>query len=418
MLEIKWPQKLSWNVKISGSKNAALPLIACWLFFKKYKLNNVPRIWDVLTFLKIIESLWVDVKFEKNTLYLDTTNISIQNIDKALIKKIRVWIFLFPALLKNFGELEIPYPGWCNIWKRPITEHLTAFSSFGYIWEWNDENIHFSWKSNNTNVEFSAWFAVTATENAIMMASFQKGKTKIHLSAIEPHVINLIDFLKTIWVKIEVWYDHTITIQWIEDIPEFAEATVINDYIESGTFIIMWALSSEKSITIENARINDLKSFIEKCQGAGVKMDLDYKNDSIVVYNSRKKLKATNIQTNIFPWFPTDLQSPFALLLTQAEWNSRIHEVLFEWRLNWLVEIEKMKWHMAILNPHEALIFGPTPLRWSTVSSWDLRAGVTMILAWMIAQWTTKITNVEYIERWYEDIVWKISSLWWIIEKI
>lgn len=418
MLQINWPQKISGTVKISGSKNAALPLIACWLFFKKYTLHNVPNIGDVQTFLKIIESLGVKVNFENNTLNLDTTEMSLANLDRTLIKKIRVGIFLFPALLKRFGELEIPYPGGCNIGKRPITEHLTAFSSFGYHGEWNDENIDFSGKPINEDIEFSAGFAVTATENAIMMASFRPQKTTIHLAAIEPHVINLIDFLRTIGVKIDVNYNHTITIEWIATIPETAETTVISDYIESGTFIIMWALSSNSSITVQNARINDLTCFIEKCREAWVKLELNHEKDEITVYNSRENLKAINIQTNIFPGFPTDLQSPFALLLTQAEWNSRIHEVLFEWRLNWLIEIEKMKWHMAILNPHEALIFGPTNLRWATVSSWDLRAGVTMILAWMIASGTTQITNVEYIERWYENIVEKISLLWWKIERI
>lgn len=128
-------------------------------------------------------------------------------------------------------------------------------------------------------------------------------------------------------------------------------------------------------------------------------MDTDYEKDEITVYNSLNSLKSINIQTNIFPGFPTDLQSPFALLLTQAEGVSRIHEVLFEGRLNWLIEVEKMKGHIAILNPHEALIFGKTPLRGATVSSWDLRAGVTMILAGMLATGSTRITNVEYIER-------------------
>lgn len=147
-------------------------------------------------------------------------------------------------------------------------------------------------------------------------------------------------------------------------------------------------------------------------------MDLDHEKDEIVVYNSREHLRNINIQTNIFPGFPTDLQSPFALLLTQAKGTSRIHEVLFEGRLNWLIEIEKMKGYIAILNPHEALIFGKTALRGSTVSSWDLRAGVTMILAGLIAQGTTQITNVEYIERGYEDIVGKIAKLGATIEKI
>ena len=418
MRQIHWPQKTSGIGEISGSKNAALPLIACGLFFKNFTLHNVPRIGDVLTFLEIIESLGVDVHFENNTLKMNTENMSLTNLNRPLIKKIRVGIFLFPALLKRFGELEIPYPGGCNIGKRPITEHLRAFEIFGYNGENSEENIRFSGKEGENDVILSAGFAVTATENAIMMAAFQPRKTTIHLAAIEPHVMNLIDVLKNIGVKIAVSYDHTIIIEGISEIPENTEATVISDYIESGTFVILGALSGNPSITVRNARIQDLTLFLEKCQEAWVKMDIDYEKDEIVVYNSLENLRNINIQTNIFPGFPTDLQSPFALLLTQAEGTSRIHEVLFEGRLNWLIEIEKMKGHIAILNPHEALIFGKTALRWSTVSSWDLRAGVTMILAGIIAQWTTKITNVEYIERGYEDIVGKIAKLGATIEKI
>lgn len=378
----------------------------------------MPRIGDVLTFLEIISSLGVKVDFTGNTLKMDTSELSLTNLNRDLIKKIRVGIFLFPALLKRLGNLEIPYPGGCNIGKRPITEHLTAFQAFGYESAGTGENIDFSGKPTTNDIVLSAGFAVTATENAIMMAAFEPHKTTIRLAAIEPHVMNLIDFLKNIGVKIDVTFDHTIIIEGISHIPETAETSVICDYIESGTFIILGAIASKDSITVKNARISDLTLFLEKLESTGVKMDIDHKNDTIVVYNSRENLKATNIQTNIYPGFPTDLQSPFALLLSQAEGTSRIHEVLFEGRLNWLVELEKMKGHIAIMNPHEALIFGKTNLRGATVSSWDLRAGVTMILAGMIASGETNITNVEYIERGYEDIVGKIAKLGGKIEKI
>lgn len=418
MLKITWPQTTRGEVFISGSKNAALPLIACGLFFSHFTLHNVPRIGDVFTFLEILKSLGVVYTFEKNTLIMDNTWISLNTLNRDLIKKIRVGIVLFPSLLKRFWELNIPYPGGCYIGKRPITEHLRAFETFGYTGTGDSDNIAFFGQDSGKEVVISAGFSVTATENILMMAAFRPQKTTIQLAAIEPHVMNLIEFLQSIGVDIQISYDHTIVITGISDIPDQSEATVIADYIESGTFIILGALTSNPSITVRNARICDLFAFLEKCEAAGIHMDIDRENDSITVYNSRDTLKAVDLQTNIFPGFPTDLQSPFALLLSQAEGNSRIHEVLFEWRLNWLVELEKMKGHIAILNPHEALIFGGTPLKWATVSSWDLRAGVTMILAGLIAEGTTKITNVAYIERGYEDIVGKISSLWWNIEQL
>lgn len=419
MLKISWPQSLSGTVKISGSKNAALPLLAAGLFFERFTLHNVPKIGDVMTFLSIIESLWVEVAWEGNTVSYNTTKLSITHINRDKIKKIRVGIFLFPALLARLGALEIPFPGWCNIGKRPIDEHLDAFLAFGYENMWEGENIAFQWKDHNHDVILRANFAVTATENIIMMAALRKWKTTIELAAIEPHVMNLIEFYRRIWVDIRVNYNHSITIVGNPTISRSqAEGTVICDYIESGTFVVLGALSAEPSIRIEGARINDLTSFLRKCEDAGVRFDVDIEHDIITVYNSRTSLKPTNIQTNIFPGFPTDLQSPFALMLTQAEGISRIHEVLFEWRLNWLIEVEKMKGHIAIMNPHEAMIFWRTHLKGTTVSSWDLRAWVTMIIAGMIARWETLITNVEYIERGYENIVGKIASLGWIIEKL
>jgi UDP-N-acetylglucosamine 1-carboxyvinyltransferase len=419
MLKISWPQSLTGTVKISGSKNAALPLLAAGLFFEKFTLHNVPKIGDVLTFLSIVESLWIEVHWDWNTVSYNTSKLSIAHIDRDKIKKIRVWIFLFPALLDRLGALEIPFPGGCNIWKRPINEHLDAFLAFWFenMWEW--ENIAFQWKNHSHDLVLRANFAVTATENIIMMAALRSWKTTIELAAIEPHVINLIDFYKSLGVSISIDYNHTITIEGNPRISRSeASAMVISDYIESGTFIVLWALTAEPSIRIEWARIHDLTAFLGKCEDAWVRFDMDIEHDIITVYNSRTSLKPTNIQTNIFPGFPTDLQSPFALMLTQAEWISRIHEVLFEWRLNWLIEVEKMKGHIAIMNPHEAMIFGRTHLKWTTVSSWDLRAGVTMIIAGMIARGDTLITNVEYIERGYEDIVWKISSLGGVIEKV
>lgn len=198
---------------------------------------------------------------------------------------------------------------------------------------------------------------------------------------------------------------------------EEANGTVIADYIESGTFIVMGALASEKYLDIKNARIADLHALLTKCREAGVRYE-DLGNDTLRVYRSIDNLKAIRVQTNVFPGFPTDLQSPFAILLTQAEGISRLEEIVYESRLNWLIEIEKMKGHPAILNPHEALIFGKTELRGTTVSSWDLRAGVAMIIAGLIATGETYITNVEYIERGYEDIIGKIGRLGAVIEKV
>ena len=181
--------------------------------------------------------------------------------------------------------------------------------------------------------------------------------------------------------------------------------------------MIMWALASKNYIDIIDARIDDLYTYIEKLKEAWVKVD-DMWNDTLRVYKCNE-LKAVKIQTNIFPAFPTDLQSPFSILLTQAKWESKIHEVLFEWRLSFLAELEKMWTKYTALNPHEAVIYWPNKLQWwATVTSWDLRAWAAVVIAWLIADWETKVTNIEYIYRWYDRFVEKLQRLWADIEEV
>lgn len=417
MYRIQNSTNLSWKVKISWSKNAWLPLLA-WALLVRWKVTfkNMPKIGDIITFLEILKTIWRSYKFENNILFLDTTNIDIKWLNTEMIKKIRASILLLSPILEYFSEIKIPFPWGCNIWKRPIDWHLLGFKKIWYETSFNNDEIIIKWKKISWNITINAWFWVTSTENIIISNIKREWTTTIKMAAIEPHVINLIDFLRIAWADIEIKFNHTIVINWVNKLRSNFEFEVISDYIESGTFMIIWALWSKEYIDIENARIDDLYSFIEKLNEAWVKT-INMWNDVLRVYKA-KKIKKVELQTNIFPWFPTDLQPPFSVLMTQAEWVSKIHEVLFEWRLNFLVELDKMRWHTAILNPHEALIFWPTKLKWANVTSWDLRAWARMVIAGLIAEWETQITNIEYIERWYENFIEKLKSLWAKIEKI
>jgi len=417
MYIINWWKELSGEVIISGSKNAALPLIAASLLVRwKVKLNNTPLIWDVLTFVDILKGIWVKTSFDKNILSLDTTYLSLEDLNVDMIKKIRASILLLSPLVHYFWELKIPFPWGCNIWKRPIDAHLNWLKDIWYTYFFDGDYIHIKWKPNTWDIEINAWFWVTSTENLIVANVLRKWTTTIKMSAIEPHVMNLIDFLRKAWANIHIRYNHEIIINWVEELKKDIEIDVVSDYIESGTFMILWALASKEYIDIKNARYKDLCSFIYKLKESWVRIDYLWE-DIVRVYRSNN-LKNVSIQTNIFPWFPTDLQSPFAILMTQADWIWKIHEVLFEWRLNFLVELEKMWAHTAILNPHEAMIFWKRTLKWETVTSWDLRAWAAMVIAWIIATWTTKVTKIEYIERWYEDFLSKLKCLWADINKV
>lgn len=417
MLKIKWWNLLDWEVLISWSKNAALPLIAASLLIKwKITLNNIPKIWDVLTFLEILESIWVKNEFKWSTLILDTVDINNKNIDLDKIKKIRASILLLSPMLYHFWFIKIPFPWWCSIWARPIDSHISWLERIWYKTSFNGDEIDISWIQSEWDISIDAWFWVTSTENLIVANVLRKGNTTIYLSAIEPHVMNLISFLRKVWADISIKYDHTIIIKWVDSLVNNIDFKVAYDYIEAGTFMVIWALASKKYIDIKNACINDLRSFILKLVEAGVRVE-ELWNDTLRVYRS-EKINWVNVQTNIFPWFPTDLQSPFAVLLSLAEWRSKIFEILFEWRLNFLVELEKMWWKNVLLNPNQAIIDGVSRLKWSTVTSWDLRAWAAMIIAWLVAEWETNVTRVEYIERWYENFVDKLKSLWADIELI
>ena len=411
MLIIKGNNKLSGVVKVSGSKNAALPIIwASLLLAGKVKLNNVPKIGDVKTFLDILENIWVVYSWEENTLFLDTTNLNNDNLNFEKIKKIRSSIFLLSPLLYFFKSINIPFPGGCKIWKRPIDAHLNWLKAIWYDYELDWDNIKLNWETQSGDKILNAWFWVSSTENLIVANVLRNGKTTIKNSAIEPHVMNLISFMREAWANIDIRYNHEIIITWVEKLASNLEFDIVSDYIEAWTYMVIAALVSEKYLDIKDARIEDLYTFIEKLKDAWVVVE-DLWDDTLRVYRA-ENLKPVSFQTNIFPGFPTDLQSPFAILQSQAFWTSRIHEVLFEWRLNFLVELEKMTAKIAILNPHEAIIFWPNKLKWTTVTSWDLRAGMAMIIAGLIAEWETKVTNVEYIYRGYENFVEKLKNLW------
>lgn len=418
MLLVKWNKNLSWVVKVSGSKNAALPILGAALLINwKLKLNRVPKIGDVNTFLDILEWIWVKYSWEWSTLYLDSSKITNENLNFEKIKKIRSSIFLLSPLLHFFGKIKIPFPGGCSIWARPIDAHLNWLEVIWYSSSFDGEEIVLWWKLQTWLKELNASFWVSSTENLIVANVLRDWKTIIRNAATEPHVMNLIDFLRKAGADIKIRYNHEIIITWVYWLKSNFSFDVVADYIESWTYMIIWALSSEEYIDIVDARIEDLYTYIEKLKQAWVQLK-DMWNDTLRVYRA-KELKAVNIQTNIFPWFPTDLQSPFAILMTQATWESKIHEVLFEGRLSFLVELEKMWTKFLLLNPHQASIFWPNNLKWwATLTSWDLRAGAAVVIAWLIAKWETKITNVEYIYRWYEDFVDKLQNLWADIKEI
>lgn len=418
MFEIQGWKQLSGSVTIGWSKNAALPLIAASLLVQwKVKLTNVPNILDVHDFIHFLKSIWCTMSFENNTLNMDSSNIKLTNIDTSRIERTRAGIYFIAGLLARFWEASIPSPSGDKIGKRPIDEHINGYKKMWYDFKEDTGNIlSFSWTWSTWEISIQAYFAVTATANLIMGAVYRKGTTKIELAAFEPHIFNLIDFLRHAGVNIDIRYDHTIIIHGGTSLKTELEFEVISDYLQSGTFAIIGALCSKEYIDIHRARIPDLWAFLYKLHETGVKTQ-DLWNDTLRVFRAQN-LKSVNIQTNIFPWFPTDLMPLFTVLMTQCEWVSRIHEILYEGRLNWLVEYERLWAETRIINLHEAKITGAKKLIGSTVNSWDLRSGAAMVIAGLIAEGKTTVENIYWIKRGYDDLLGKLISLWADIKDI
>ena len=417
MYIIQWQKELSGEVTIGGSKNAALPLIAACLLVKgKTTLRNVPDILDVHDFIHFYKSLGAKVDFTGDVLTVDNSDISLDNIDTSRIERTRAWIYFLAGLLHHFGQADMPLPSGDKIGKRPIGEHLNGYMWMGYSLSQTKERLIFNGKWSEEDVELMSYFAVSATLNLILWAAARKGVTTIKLAAFEPHIFNLIDMLRNLGTQIDVRYDHTLIIRGGNEFKNDTEQEIVSDYLQSWTFAIIAALCAEDYIDIHRARIEDLGAFLHKLHATWVKTE-DLWNDTLRVYRA-KELKAVEIQTNIFPGFPTDLMPLFSVLMTQCEGTSRIHEILYEWRLNWLVEYERIGGQPRIINLHEAKITGPTPFVWNTVNSWDLRSGAAMVIAGLIATGETKVDNVYWIKRGYDDFLWKLLKLWAQIEEI
>lgn len=397
-------------VDISGSKNAALPLMAASILCKEeVTYRNVPRLRDTSTMLGILEFLGAKTTVDGTTVTVNTDNVRNKPIPDKYVSSLRGSIVLLGPLLARFGEVEMGYPGGCVLGKRPVNAHTEAFRQMGVEDFSSDMRLHLRGKPKAGEVILSE-FSVTATENILMTAALAEGDTRIELAAAEPHVQDVCRFLMERGAKIAGVGSHTLIIQGrTGQMLDGGEHTVTSDYLEAGAFILA-GLVSKGNVTIRGSNRSDLISFLGALKRAGG-VFVSTPSGEIIVNGAASLFNATRIQTNIFPGFPTDLQAPFGVLLSQATGVSKIFEVLFDGRMAYLYELEKMGAKVEILNSHQALVIGPTPLRGRIVPSNDIRAGVAMVIAGLTAEGETVVTDVRYIERGYDRLEEKLTSL-------
>ena len=388
---------------ISGSKNAALPIVAANLCIDNaVKLLNKPNIKDVLS----METLAQDA-IAKSKDYFDLTD--------DLAKKFRASILLIPFGLIKYGKVKFVGSGGCNIWKRPLDMFDDALVKAGISVTQTDEHKMFEVVGIPKKNIMLQWFSVTAIEALLTYLAFANNfdyEINIYQVAIEPHVRNLIDFLNNIGADIHLNVDHSIVVKPSKISVKNKEFTIIADYIEAGTYFAIWAGADDSELTIKWCDVDDLSAIYSVANKIWIDFKIIDKYTIRVSSKNKKNYQAVKFETRIYPWFPTDLQSIFWTLLTQATGISKIFETLYEGRFNYLTELENLWAKIEILNPHEAIIIGPTKLRGGYVSTTDLRCGGAMVLAWIMAKWTTNIMNEDIIARGYDDIINKLQSIW------
>ena len=406
MFKISYSPNLKGEVTISGSKNAALPIIAAnYLINNKIQLNNKPNISDVKNIEKLAEQALSESKE-----YFDLTS--------ELATKFRASILLIPVGLKRFWEVRFVWSWGCKIGKRPLDTFDDALTKAGIEitqWEYKTFKVVGKPKRNIMLQEFS----VTATEALITYLAFLEDidyEITIYQVATEPHVKNLIDFLNAAWGDVQMWIDHTITIHPKNIDIKQDTFNIISDYIEAWTYFAIWAGADNSELIIKDVNVDDLSAMYNTASKIWINFKILDKHTLSVNSFNKEKYKSTKLEVRIFPWFPSDLQSIFGALATQFDGVTKIFETLYEGRFWYLNELESLWWKIEILNPHEALVIWKTKLHGWYVSSTDLRGWWAMVLAWIMAENDTYIMNEEIIARGYADIENKLKSIWVKIE--
>lgn len=404
------------DVAVGGSKNAALPLLAGSIVAEgETVLRNVPRLRDTLAMLRILDFLGAETSFEEGTVRIRAAKMRSQPIPAEYVSALRGSIVLIGPLLARFGVVEMAYPGGCVLGKRPVGAHVEAFMQMGAEDMSTDDTLHLQGKLHPAHVILPE-FSVTATESVVLAAAMVPGETRIDLAAAEPHVQEVERFAVKMGAHVEGIGGHTVTVHG-KAVLRATEFDVTSDYLEAGVLILA-ALVTRGRLRIHGVNREHLLSFLDALRRFGAIWKYDDATQTIFVDGELSSLRAMSVRTNIFPGFPTDLQAPMGVAMTQAKGVSRMFERLFEGRLAYLYELEKMGAHIEILNAHQALIIGPTPLKGRTVASNDIRAGAAMVLAALCAEGETTITDVRYIERGYDKLDEKLRALGAKIERI
>ena len=399
---------LQGEITISGAKNSVVALIpAIILADDIVTLDCVPDISDVASLVEIMELMGATVKRYDDVLEIDPRGVRNIPMPYWKINSLRASYYFYGSLLGRFGEATVGLPGGCDLGPRPIDLHLKAFEAMGATVSYEGENMKLSAKDTGLHGAsiYMDTVSVGATINTMIAAVKANGRTIIENAAREPEIIDVATLLNNMGAHIRGAGTNIIIIDGVERL-HGTRHQVIPDRIEAGTYISL-AAAVGKGIRINNVLYEHLEGFIAKLEEMGVRMTVS--EDSIFV-EEQSNLKAINIKTAPYPGFATDLQQPITPLLLRANGRGTIVDTIYEKRVNHVFELAKMDADISTTNGH-ILYTGGRSLRGASVKATDLRAGAALVIAGLMAEGETEITNIEFILRGYSDIIEKLRNL-------
>jgi len=413
-LEVFGSNKLRGKIIISGSKNASLPILAATLLTnKKIYLKNLPKVKDIETMIRLLQSLGSKTKFENKRLVIDNLKQNKKFASYNLVKTMRAGILVLGPLLAKFGTAKVSLPGGCAIGTRPVDIHLKSLSKLGMKYKIFQGYVHASAPKGliGSKIRFSK-VSVGATENLIIAACFAKGTTILNNCAIEPEIKDLINFLIKSGCDIKWTSKRSLKIKGVKKVNEISYS-VMFDRIEAGTYLVAAAIT-EGNLKIKNIDPNIIRTEINILKKIGIKIIIK-KNELQIIGN--KNIKNINIKTAPYPGFPTDLQAQMMVLLCKANKKSIIKENIFENRFMHVSELNRMGAQISI-NGNKALISGNIKFAPAELMATDLRASVSLVLAALGAKGKSVINRIYHLDRGYEDIEKKLKSVGAKIKRI
>ncbi len=414
---IRGGKELRGTIEVMGAKNSVLKAMAASLLFENpVTLENVPQIEDVTRMSELLLNLGAGIKTPgERTLEIHAQNAKNTALKNEVAKRFRASIVLAGPLLARFGRASFPHPGGCVIGKRPIDLFLDGWTTMGAkVRDGNDEYEVSAKKLQNADFTFRV-VSVTGTETLMMTTVLAEGKTILRNCASEPEIPALAAFLNESGAKITGAGTPTIEIEGTGGklLRARRPFRIMPDRIEAGSFLVLGAAIGKK-LRVANCNPEHLSALLAALRDAGVAIKT---GEDWIEISQQKTLRAVNIKTKEYPGFPTDLQAPFAVLMTQAQGESVIFETIFENRFGYADDLKRMGANIFLADSHRIVVKGPTPLRGRAIESPDLRAGLAFVLAALLAKGESIINNVYQIDRGYEKIDERLRKLGAEIER-